>query len=118
LAGPLERRVRRHCRALRHLTALSTIENPPYRKVFGECLKTVLDSCRDEQQIARFERILLPVVEQNASAPDNDVDLVLGVWGLFVRWDGERELYVARTALQDKRRTLAGWTWDRSLDLR
>ena len=97
----------------RHLTILSTIENAPYRKVFTKGFESVLDSRSHEQKVACFERISLPVVKENASAPNNDVDFVLGVRDLFVRRDGERELHVARAALQDKRRTLAGWAWDR-----
>ena len=35
----------------------------------------MLDPCGHEQQVACFEH-------EDASAPNNDVDLVLGVWGI------------------------------------
>ena len=38
-------------------------------------------------------------MDENASATSNDVDLVLCMWGLFVRWHGEGELYIAGAPL-------------------
>jgi hypothetical protein len=77
----------------------------------------VLDSCSHEQQVACLERVSLSVVKEDASAPNDDVHLVLGVWGLFVRGHGQCEFHIACAALEDERRTFARWTRNGSLDL-
>jgi hypothetical protein len=89
------------CRIREHFTTLSTIENAPYRKVLHEVLVSVFDSCSHEQQVTRFKRISLAVVEENTMTANNEVDLVLRVGRLFVRRDGTCKFHVARAALQN-----------------
>jgi hypothetical protein len=101
----------------RYLTALSPIENAPQCKVFSERFESVLYSRSHEQEVTGFKRILLPVVQEDAPAPNNDVDLVLDVRSLLVWRDGARELHVARAALQYKRRALTRRAWNGCLDL-
>jgi hypothetical protein len=91
--------VRTPCSVHRYLTAFSAVEDAPYRKVFGERFESVLDSRGDEQQIACFEGVALAIMEENASATNDDVDFVLRMWSLFVRRHGEGKLYVAGAPL-------------------
>jgi hypothetical protein len=91
--------VRIPCSVHRYLTAFSAVKDAPYRKVLGKRFESVLDSCGNEQQVACFEGITLSVMEENASATNDDVDLVLRMWGLFVRRHGEGELYIAGAPL-------------------
>jgi hypothetical protein len=91
--------VRTPCSVHRYLTAFSAVKDAPYRKVFGERFESVLDSCGNEQQVACFEGVALPVMDENASATSNDVDLVLRMWGLFVRWHRKGEVYIAGAPL-------------------
>ena len=91
--------VRTPCSVRRYLTAFSAVKNAPYREVFGERFESVLDSCGNEQQVAYFEGIALAIMEENASATSNDVDFILRMWGLFVRWHGEGELDIAGASL-------------------
>jgi hypothetical protein len=83
----------------RYLTAFGTVKDAPYRKVFGERFEPVFDSCGNEQQVPCFEGVALAVMEENASATNNDVNLVLRMWGLLVRWQGQSELHIAGAPL-------------------
>src|SRR5262245_24580075 len=55
----------------------STIEDTPDGKILGEVLEVVLRSGSHEQKVPCVERIALAVVTQDASTPDDHIDLVL-----------------------------------------
>jgi len=98
-------------RSVRQLAAGRTVEDHPDRKVVAELFETVFGSRGDEQAIARLERIASAIVEQDASTGDDDVDLVLRMRRLPVRWKRARgKFHLESAASQDRRRALTGRT--------
>jgi len=84
----------------RDLTARGPVEDNPHGEVLGKVLKTMLGSRSHEQKVACLKRVLRAVVNQDASAADDDVDLVLLMRSLPVRRHGEGEFYIKCAALQ------------------
>ena len=68
-----------------NLAAVWAIEHYPYCKIVGVVLEPVLDSGSHKQKVARLESVPLSIVEQNTSAANNDVDLVLRMRREFTR---------------------------------
>jgi hypothetical protein len=84
-----------------HLAALRTEEDNPDGKIVGEVLEAMLSPRRDEQEVPCLALIALPVVNEDPSATDDHVDLVLLVRGLYVRTHRKRKLDVEGAASQE-----------------
>jgi hypothetical protein len=78
----------------------------------------MLDSGGHEQKVAGLEWVPLAIVKQNASAANDDVNLVLCVRRLFIRARGRREFYVGAAASQKADGALAVGTRDAHLSFR
>jgi hypothetical protein len=82
------------------LTATGAVEYNPHGEVLGKVLETMLGSRSHEQKVACLERVPLAIVTEDASAADDDVDLVLCVRSLLVRGHRKGELYVKGATLR------------------
>lgn len=72
----------------------------------------VLRSSGHEQEVTSLEGVSLAVVNQDASAADDDLDLVPCVRSLLVRRHGEGKLHAYVAPLQEAYGMFAGWTRD------
>jgi hypothetical protein len=70
----------------------------------------VLNPGRHEQQVAGPERIVPAIVNENASAADDNVNLILDMRCLAIGRHGDREFHVKRAALQNENGALARGT--------
>jgi hypothetical protein len=82
------------------LTAGGAVEDNPHGEVHGEVLKMRLSYRSREQKVACLKRVPRAAVRQDASAADDDVDLVLRMRSLLVRRHREGEFYIKGAALQ------------------
>src|SRR5262249_49561524 len=81
--------------------AVGPEEAPPHKEVIAEVFKSMFGCGGHEKKVARLESVPLPIVKQNASPANHDVNLVLLVRRLFIwaRW--RPEFYVEGAALQN-----------------
>src|SRR5206468_12751964 len=99
------------------LASRRTVEDHPDGEVLAEILEPVRGSGGDEEAIAGLECLALAVVKQDASAAEDDVDLVLCVGRLLVGRQRPGELYVETTVPQKAYRPLSAGTRDARLSL-
>jgi hypothetical protein len=52
------------------------VEHAPQHEIATEIFVVMLAASRDEQQVARFKRASLAIVDENAAAADDDMELV------------------------------------------
>lgn len=101
----------------RDLATAGTVEHAPKREILGEIFIVMRGARSDEQQITCLERVPLAIVNENALAANDGVNLILRVRRLSVRRLGQSELYVEAATLQDEYRALARGTRDTLLSL-
>ena len=99
------------------LAPLRAVKDNPHGEVLGKVLEMMLGSRGHEHKVAWLEWVPLAVVKQEASAANDDINLVLCVRGLLVWRHGERELYVKGAALQEADGVFARRTRDSRLSL-
>jgi hypothetical protein len=85
----------------RYFAAGGSKENAPHQQVVAETFESMVNSRRDEQEVAWLEGVPLAVVKQAAPAASDDVDFILVVRRLFVRAGGPAKHYVKRAAPED-----------------
>lgn len=79
--------------------SLGSIEKDPRRKVVREILKSMDDTCRNEQNLSRSERVAFASVDEYPCPGDHDIDFVPGMGLLpvdFVRtviFDFQRSVF-------------------------
>ena len=96
------------------------MKDNPHGEVIGKLLEAMLGSRSNEQKIARLKWVSLSVMEEDSSATQDEVDLILYVWSCGARKRGEapqREHRVQGSAPQKTDRVLTGGTWDTHLSL-
>jgi hypothetical protein len=77
----------------------------------------MLGPCGHEREVACFAQVPLAIVNKRPSASNDQVDLVLFVWRLLPRNQGNRKSHIKRAASQHHRRVLARGAGDPGLSL-
>src|SRR5580765_5962500 len=107
-SGPVQRVVRRQTRVaesgfsqllLCDLATSRPVEYTPQGEILGKVLVMMLNSRSHEQKVPCLERVPLAIVNENSSAANDDINLVLYVRRLLVRGHGEGEFYVKGATL-------------------
>ena len=73
-------------RFCRFLSPFRTVEEHPGGEVFGEILESVLDSGRGEENFSCLERLPDAVLNEEAGAGDDDINLIASMRLLMVHF--------------------------------
>lgn len=101
----------------RNLATGRPVKHAPHGKILGNVLDLVLDSGSHEQEVTCLERFTLTIVQEHSPATNDEVNLVLRVWGLLARALRKGKGYIQRATLEDDNGVLARGSWDTCLSL-
>jgi hypothetical protein len=77
----------------------------------------MLDAGGYEQDVARIEPVPFVIVDENATTANDDIELVLFMWRLLVRGNGDGEFDIECAALKNQDCALARGTRNAHLSL-
>lgn len=86
----------------RDFATIVAIKYPPHGKVLDHVVELVLDPGSHEEEVARFEPVLLAVMNEHSPAANDEVNLVLCMRRLLFRNESEGKGYVKGATLQDR----------------
>src|SRR5262249_7707159 len=92
----------------RDLAAAGPVEDPPHQEVVAKIFKPMVGPGGHEKEVAGLEGVPLAIVKQDATAANDDVDLVLCVRRLLIRARRRPEDDVEGAAAQNTDGALAG----------
>lgn len=89
------------------------MEDYPGSEVVGEALETMLDSSGYEKHVTRTERVANTAVYELPAARDDEVELVLVVWGLWIMPSRSIESHGESCTLEQRRKARRAIVWTR-----